>query len=173
LTSALLAVQWSVSRPGRFTPGERASGTHWIGGWVRGPRAFLEILVETYYYNWYSYGLDGPGSISDSDFSLLHSVHTVPPRNFPLTHTHTHTILQRLRVGTGLAQSERTGGPGLDTWHRQEIVQFFTAPRLTLGPTQPPIQWVPGPLSPGVNWPAHEASVYFSVCRSVRPSVRL
>jgi hypothetical protein len=24
----------SVSRPCRFTPSERASGTHWIGGWV-------------------------------------------------------------------------------------------------------------------------------------------
>jgi hypothetical protein len=27
--------------PGRFTPGERASGTHWIGGWM-GPRAGLD-----------------------------------------------------------------------------------------------------------------------------------
>jgi hypothetical protein len=32
---------WSPSRPGRFTPGERAPGTHWIGGWV-GPRAGLD-----------------------------------------------------------------------------------------------------------------------------------
>jgi hypothetical protein len=28
------AVQEITSRRGRFTPGERASGTHWIGGWV-------------------------------------------------------------------------------------------------------------------------------------------
>jgi hypothetical protein len=34
LTSALVGGEWSTSRPGRFTPGERASGTHWIGGWV-------------------------------------------------------------------------------------------------------------------------------------------
>jgi hypothetical protein len=33
LTSALVG-EWSDSRPGRFTPGERAPGTHWIGGWV-------------------------------------------------------------------------------------------------------------------------------------------
>jgi hypothetical protein len=26
--------EWSNSRPGRFTPGERAPGIHWIGGWV-------------------------------------------------------------------------------------------------------------------------------------------
>jgi hypothetical protein len=36
----------SASRPGRFTPGERAPGTHWIGGWVN-PRASLdEVEVE-------------------------------------------------------------------------------------------------------------------------------
>jgi hypothetical protein len=25
---------WSASLPGRFIPTEKASGTHWIGGWV-------------------------------------------------------------------------------------------------------------------------------------------
>jgi hypothetical protein len=34
LTSALVGGEWSTSRTGRFTPGERATGTHWIGGWV-------------------------------------------------------------------------------------------------------------------------------------------
>jgi hypothetical protein len=34
MTSALAAGEWSASRPGRFTPGEIAPGTHWIGGWV-------------------------------------------------------------------------------------------------------------------------------------------
>jgi hypothetical protein len=34
LTSALVGDEWSASRPCRFTPGERARGTHWIGGWV-------------------------------------------------------------------------------------------------------------------------------------------
>jgi hypothetical protein len=32
--------KWSASSPGRFTPGERAPFTHWVGGWV-GPRAGL------------------------------------------------------------------------------------------------------------------------------------
>jgi hypothetical protein len=37
LTSGLDGGEWSASRPGRFTPGERAPLTHWMGGWV-GPR---------------------------------------------------------------------------------------------------------------------------------------
>jgi hypothetical protein len=34
LTSALAGGEWPASRPGRFIPGERNPGTHWIGGWV-------------------------------------------------------------------------------------------------------------------------------------------
>jgi hypothetical protein len=41
LTSALVGGKWSASCPGRFTPEERAPGTHWIGGWVH-PRAGLD-----------------------------------------------------------------------------------------------------------------------------------
>jgi hypothetical protein len=40
-TSALVGGEWSASRPGRFIPGERALGTHWIRGWV-GRRAGLD-----------------------------------------------------------------------------------------------------------------------------------
>jgi hypothetical protein len=45
LTSALDGGEWSASRPGRFTPKERAPGIHWIGGWV-GPRAVLDTVVK-------------------------------------------------------------------------------------------------------------------------------
>jgi hypothetical protein len=45
LTSALAGCEWSASRPGRFTPGERAPATHWIGGRVD-PRAGLEDVEE-------------------------------------------------------------------------------------------------------------------------------
>jgi hypothetical protein len=38
LTLALAGGEWLSSCPGCFTPGERAPGTHWIGGWVD-PRA--------------------------------------------------------------------------------------------------------------------------------------
>jgi hypothetical protein len=45
LTSALVAGELSASRPSRFTPGERDSGKHWIGGWV-GPKAGLDDTEE-------------------------------------------------------------------------------------------------------------------------------
>jgi hypothetical protein len=45
LTSALVGREWSASRPGPFTPGERAPGTHWIGGWVS-TRADLDNMEK-------------------------------------------------------------------------------------------------------------------------------
>jgi hypothetical protein len=36
-------------------------------------------------------------------------------------------------------------------------VKKFTSPYPALGPTRPPIQWVPRALSPGVKRPGHEA----------------
>jgi hypothetical protein len=41
LSSALVGGEWSASRPGCITRGERAPGTHWIGGWVD-PRTGLD-----------------------------------------------------------------------------------------------------------------------------------
>jgi hypothetical protein len=37
------------------------------------------------------------------------------------------------------------------------IFLYTTASRPALGPTQPPIQWVPGALSLGVTWQGREA----------------
>jgi hypothetical protein len=37
--------RWSASRPGRFTSGESAHSTNWIGGWV-GPRAGLDNVEK-------------------------------------------------------------------------------------------------------------------------------
>jgi hypothetical protein len=45
LTSALAGDEGSASRPYRFTPGERAPSTHWIGGWV-GPRAGMDDVEK-------------------------------------------------------------------------------------------------------------------------------
>jgi hypothetical protein len=44
-TSALVGGEWSDSRPGRFTHGERGPGTHWIGGLVD-PRADLNDMEK-------------------------------------------------------------------------------------------------------------------------------
>jgi hypothetical protein len=45
LTTALAVVEWSASRPVRFTPEEKAPGTHWIGGWVD-HRAYLDDVEK-------------------------------------------------------------------------------------------------------------------------------
>jgi hypothetical protein len=45
LNPALAGGEWLSSRPGRFTPHERASGTHWIGGCVD-PRAGLHDVEK-------------------------------------------------------------------------------------------------------------------------------
>jgi hypothetical protein len=46
---------------------------------------------------------------------------------------------------------------GFNSWRGLGIFLFTTMSRTVLGPTQPPIQWVPGALSLGVKWPGHEA----------------
>jgi hypothetical protein len=45
LTSVLVGGESSALCPGRFTPGEKAHDTHWIGGWV-GPRAGLDDVEK-------------------------------------------------------------------------------------------------------------------------------
>jgi hypothetical protein len=45
MTSVLVGGEWSDSRPGRFTLGETAPGTHCIGGRVD-PRAGLDDMEE-------------------------------------------------------------------------------------------------------------------------------
>jgi hypothetical protein len=44
-TSEINGREWSASLPGHFNLRERATGTHWIGGWV-GPRAVLDAVVK-------------------------------------------------------------------------------------------------------------------------------
>jgi hypothetical protein len=45
LTPTIIESEGSVSRPGRFIPGERAPGTNFIGGWVD-PRADLDDMKK-------------------------------------------------------------------------------------------------------------------------------
>jgi hypothetical protein len=46
---------------------------------------------------------------------------------------------------------------GIDSRRGLGIFLFTTASRTALGPTQPPIQWVPGALSLGVKRPGRKA----------------
>jgi hypothetical protein len=45
LTSALVGGEWSTSRPGRLTHGERNIGTHSMGGWLVS-RASLDAVTN-------------------------------------------------------------------------------------------------------------------------------
>jgi hypothetical protein len=45
MKAAVAGGEWSASRLCRFTLGERAFGTRWIGGWV-GPRAGLDDVEK-------------------------------------------------------------------------------------------------------------------------------
>jgi hypothetical protein len=46
-----------------------------------------------------------------------------------------------------LSDGLRAGGPEFDSRHGQEFCLFILASRMVLGPTQPPVQLVLGPLS--------------------------
>jgi hypothetical protein len=43
LTSTLVGGEWSASRPGRFTAGEKAIRTHWRGDWL-GSRICIDYV---------------------------------------------------------------------------------------------------------------------------------
>jgi hypothetical protein len=52
----------------------------------------------------------------------------------------------------------RTGRPEFNSWQCQWMDFFFvTTSKPILGPTQPPIQWVPGALTPRIKWPERES----------------
>jgi hypothetical protein len=58
---------------------------------------------------------------------------------------------------SGIALGYGLDGRGFEARQGLRIFLFTTASRTGLGPTQPPIQWVPGALSLGVKWPEPEA----------------
>jgi hypothetical protein len=51
LISTIDEVEWSASRPGRFAPGGRTAGIHWIGGWVN-PRTGLDSTPQYVFMAW-------------------------------------------------------------------------------------------------------------------------
>jgi hypothetical protein len=60
-------------------------------------------------------------------------------------------------VGIVLGYRLDDRGSGFDSWQGLRIFLFTMVSRTALGPTQPPIQWVPGAVSLGVKRPGREA----------------
>jgi hypothetical protein len=60
----------------------------------------------------------------------------------------------------------QAGRPGFDFRQRQESFLYFTVSRPALGPTQPPIQRIPGVLSPGIKQLGREVDHSPPVLRS-------
>jgi hypothetical protein len=59
------------------------------------------------------------------------------------------------------------------TSYEMGIFLFTTASRTALGPTQPPIHWIPGVLSLGVKRPGHEANHWPPSSSEVKECVEL
>jgi hypothetical protein len=76
-------------------------------------------------------------------------------------------------VGIGWATGWTIGVLGFDSWRGLGIFLFITASRTVLGPTQPPIQWVPGALSLGLKRLVREADHSSSSSAEVKECVEL
>jgi hypothetical protein len=65
------------------------------------------------------------------------------------------------KVESGLSSQysdwQQAGRSGFDSQQDLGIILFSNASRPALGPTQPSIQWVPGPVSSGVKRPGLDA----------------
>jgi hypothetical protein len=77
------------------------------------------------------------------------------------------------RFGVGWVTGWTVGVLGFDSRRGLGIFLFTTASRTALGPTQPPIQWVPGALSLGVKRPGRETDHSHACSAEVKECVDL
>jgi hypothetical protein len=61
-------------------------------------------------------------------------------------------------MGIATGYGLRAGRPGFNSLQGQGIVLCYTASRPALRLIQPPIQWIPGAVSPGLKRPGREAN---------------
>jgi hypothetical protein len=66
-------------------------------------------------------------------------------------------VVESRDSSVGTATRLRAGRSGFDSRRRMGFLLFDTVSRPPLGLTHPPIQWVPGALSLGVNRPGRDA----------------
>jgi hypothetical protein len=78
---------------------------------------------------------------------------TVVPHYFNFA---TFSIYLLVGIATGYGLDDR--GVRVRDPVGSRIFLFFTSSRPALGSTQPPIQWVPGALFPGIKWPGRESN---------------
>jgi hypothetical protein len=83
----------------------------------------------------------------DRSFKTFHSTHEI---------SHSEIIILSADSSVGIATVYGLEGRNLIPG-RVKIFLFSTASRPSLGPTQPPIHWVPGVLFPEVKWSRREA----------------
>jgi hypothetical protein len=86
-------------------------------------------------------------------YQLLKTLHYYCYYDYYYYHHHHHNQLSRCSDGLW------TKRPGFDSQQKQDFL-FATASRPALGPTQPPIQWVPGALSLAVKRPGRDEADY-------------
>jgi hypothetical protein len=93
-----------------------------------------------------------PRKISVGIFGPIFEPRTTRPQLsvFSLRYGLTSWILLT-RVSTSRNVGWTTGRSGLNPRQGQRIFPLSSLSRQPLGPTQPPVQWVPGVLSPGVK----------------------
>jgi hypothetical protein len=112
--------------------------------WILGPD------VRNYYciFNYYSQSDQEKCGHNSLKYATTASFHVLP---FHHSKSSSISIQYSIRQEPGSSVWLQTGRSGFDPRQRQRTLPLTSASRPTLGTTQPPVQWVPGALSPGVK----------------------